>query len=326
MRTGQIHGMDLTHALRLLRPDGHLPLPLDQPFTHQLARANGLRPNDLTALVSAGVLRRPLRGVYVAATVPDSLSLRLACLRLVIPPDCVVCDRHAGWLHGAEMVLAPGEHLQAMPLAVFRPRGHDRLRNGLVDGGERSLLPSDVMEIEGVKVTTPLRTALDLGRVRWPERAIAALDAMLRLGAFEHEELLGHVHRFSGARWVRTLRTVAPLADARSESPGESVLRLKMVERRIPVEPQVEVWDDARFVARLDLADRESMFGGEYDGDEWHSTPEQRAHDRARRRDADDQGWTLAVFRKENVFGPLADVDRIAADAYRRARARRGLP
>ena len=318
--------MDLSHALMLGRPDGGPDLPLDQPFTHQSARASGLTPNDLTALVGSGVLRRPIRGVYVAATVPDSTSLRLACLRLVIPPDSVVCDRHAGWLHGAEMVLAPGEHLQAMPLTIFRTRGHDRLRNGLVDGGERTLLRSDVMEMEGVKVTTPLRTALDLGRVRWPERAIAALDAMLRLGQFDHDELLGHVHRFSGARWVRTLRAVAPLADARSESPGESVLRLKMVERRIPVEPQVEVRDGSRFVARLDLADRESQFGGEYDGEEWHTTPEQQAHDRSRRTDADGLGWTIAVFRKENVFGPRADVDRIATEAYRRARARRGLP
>lgn len=317
--------MDLSHALMLGQPRAGFPLPLEQPFTHTTAREAGLRPNDLTALVATGSLRRPLRGVYVAATTPDSTRLRLACLRLVIPPDCVVCDRHAGWLHGAEMVLAPGEHLQAMPLTVFRTHGHSRLRNGLVDGGERSLLPSDVVEIEGVKVTSALRTALDLGRVRWPDRAIAGLDAMLRLGAFEHEELLAHVHRFTGARWVRTLRAVAPLADGRSESPAESVLRLRMVERRIPVEPQVEVWDDARFVARLDLGDRRSRFGAEYDGEEWHSTPEQRAHDQARRGDADEQGWTVAVFRKENVFGPLADVDRLAAEAYHRARARRGL-
>ncbi len=174
----------------LSRPGAGPDLPLDQPFTHQSARATGLTPNDLTDLVASGALRRPIRGVYVAATVPDSTSLRLACLRLVLPPDSVVCDRHAGWLHGAEMVLAPGEHLQAMPLTIFRTRGHDRLRNGLVDGGERTLLRSDVMEIEGVKVTTPLRTALDLGRVRWPERAIAALDAMLRLEVFDHDELL----------------------------------------------------------------------------------------------------------------------------------------
>ncbi len=318
--------MDLTHALMLGQLPSDFPLPLDRPFTHQTAREVGLRPNQLTALVTAGALSRPLRGVYVAATTPDSTCLRLACLRLVIPADSVVCDRHAGWLHGAEMVLAPGEHLQVMPLTIFRRRGHGRLRNGLVDGGERSLLASDVVEMEGVKVTSPLRTALDLGRVRWPERAIAGLDAMLRLGAFERDELLAHVHRFTGARWVRTLRAVAPLADGRSESPGESVLRLRLVERRIPVEPQVEVWEAGRFVARLDLADPDSRFGAEYDGEEWHSSPEQRAHDRARRTDADEQGWTIAVFRRENVFGPLADVDRLAAQAYARARSRQGLP
>ena len=45
-------------------------------------------------------------------------------------------------------------------------------------------------------MTTPLRTALDLGRQRWPEPALTALDALHRLGAFSVEELLAEVDRF----------------------------------------------------------------------------------------------------------------------------------
>ena len=42
---------------------------------------------------------------------------------------------------GAEMVLAPNEHLELLPVSVFRPSGMGRLRNGLADSGERNLTP-----------------------------------------------------------------------------------------------------------------------------------------------------------------------------------------
>ncbi len=98
-----------------------------------------------------------------------------------------------------------------------------------------------------------------------------------------------------------------------------------MVKRRIPVEPQVEVRDGSRFVARLDLADRESMFGGEYDGEEWHTTPEQRERDRTPAYGRRELGWIIVVLRKENLFGPRPPtIDRIATQARERARSRRG--
>ena len=49
----------------------------------------------------------PIRGVLHSSQLPDGLSLRIACLKLVIPEDAVVTDRTAGWLHGAPMILAP---------------------------------------------------------------------------------------------------------------------------------------------------------------------------------------------------------------------------
>ena len=88
--------------------DGRFPLPLDRPFTHGTAREAGLQNRDLGVLVTEGFLRRLVAGVYVADQVPDSLALRAQALRLVVPPDAVVTDRTAGWLHGAPMVLAPG--------------------------------------------------------------------------------------------------------------------------------------------------------------------------------------------------------------------------
>jgi hypothetical protein len=107
-----------------------------------------------------------------------------------------------------------------MPVTMDLPLGRGRLRNKLVDSGQRALLPRDTTELHGLRVTTPLRTALDLGRQRWPEPAISALDAMHRLDAFSRAELCHEIDRFKGMRWVTTLRQVAPHMDGRSQSGG----------------------------------------------------------------------------------------------------------
>lgn len=302
------------------------PLPFDRPFTAREARREaGLTYDVLARLVRDGFLRHPIRGVYVASQVPDSVGLRCACLRCVVPPDCVIVDRHAGWVHGAEMILAPNEHIEHQPIRVFRPSGRGRLRNDLTDSGERNLLPRDIVEVDGLRVSTPIRTAWDLGRQRWTDRAIAGMDQMLRLGVFSKDELLAGVERFRGMRWVRTLRVIAPLTDGRAESPPESILRLRWIEANLPTpEPQIEVWHDGHFLARLDLGNRDLRFAAEYDGEEWHSTPEHLTHDRERRADVTDEtDWIVVPLRKQNLFGPTQDVEVVLRRRVAAARSRR---
>lgn len=305
--------------------DDRFPLPLDQPFSVHDARREGLTSRHLTDLVEAALLRRPLRGVYLATQAGDSPRLRAECIRLTVPDDAVLCDRHAGWLHGAEMVLAPNEHLHLQPISVFRPSGRGRLRNGLVDSGERALTPGDVTEVDGIAVTTPLRTAWDLGRQRYLEPGIAGLDAMLRLGGVDRAELLDGVGRFRGQRWVTHLRLLAPLADGRAASPGESVLRLRWIGAGLP-EPtcQVEVWEAGALLAVLDVANEDLRYSAEYDGAEWHSSPEQREHDQRRRARVSEHGWIVDAFVKTNVFGVHADAERTLRDGARRARLAAG--
>lgn len=308
--------------------DDSCSLPLDRPFTAATARAEaGIDYRTLKRLVDQGLLHHPIRGVYVAAQVPDSVDLRCACLHLVVPPDAVVVDRHAGWLHGAEMVLAPGEHLALAPTAVFRPSGRGRVRNDLSVSGERNLLPRDVMELDGLKVSTPIRTAWDLGRVRWPDRALPAIDQMLRLQSFTKEEFLAGVERFRRTRWVTTLRAVAPLGDGRAESPPESVLRLRWIEANLPTPtPQLEVWLLDRLLGRLDLGNEPMRYGAEYDGDEWHSSPEQLVHDRRRRAElADAGGFHVVAMRKHNLFGPQQNAEQILVMGAAEARRRFGI-
>lgn len=319
-----IGGMDLHtfDGAKALDPSSNLPL--DVPFTAAVARAEGVPRHLLTRWCQQGLLRQPIRRVYVSSALPDSPLLRAQCLILVTPDDCVICDRHAGWLHGAEMVLAPGDHLGARPISMFRPSGNGRLENGIVISGERNLIPSDITEVLGLPVTTTLRTAWDLGRVRRREDAISALDQMLRLVGFPLEVFLAGVERFRGMRWVTTLRLIAPLADGRAESPPESILRLYWIDVGLPwPQPQLEIWRNGVFVARVDLANEDLGYVAEYYGEEWHTSDEQREHDSTRVEAIERSDFVVDVFTKENVFGQRRDAERRLVLGADRARALR---
>lgn len=297
----------------------------DAPFTTEMAREVGLTSTQLYQLTRASVIRSVVKGVHVAAEQPDGMVLRLAALRLVARPSSVLCDRHAGWLHGAEMMLAPGEHLAVRPLRVMRRRGSATLRNGLVERGQRDLSDADVTEVSGLLVTTPLRTCADLGMVRWPSEALAGMNALYRTGLVDKERLVARSTGFTGRRWVTTLRVVAPLVHGRCESPPEDILWLRCRESGIDLEPQVELWDGDDFVGRFDLADESLRFAVEYDGEEWHSSPEQQAHDEARRRRARALGWTVVVLTKNELFAQTLRAEDAIRAGLRTARVRAGL-
>ena len=164
-------------------------LPPDRPFTSRSAREQGLTYGMLKQLVSSHVLVHPLRGVYYLAGLPDSLELRIAVLKLVVPPGAVVTDRTAAWLWGAQRVLAPGAHLEVPPISMFCLPG-SRLRNKLVESGQRMLLPTDTEMVDGLRVTTPLRTACDVGRLLHRDQAIGVLDALGALNRYDAPQLL----------------------------------------------------------------------------------------------------------------------------------------
>ncbi len=306
--------------------DGRFPLPLDRPFTHAAAREVGLQNRDLCVLVDEGFLRRLVAGVYVANQVPDSLMLRAQALRLVVPPDAVVTDRTAGWLLGAPMVLAPGDHLVTPQVSMFVNRKGARLRHDVTSSGERTLQSRDVTEVLGVGVTTALRTACDLGRLLNRDRAFAALDAMLALGDFDADELWDAVKRFRGMRGVRQLRGFAPLADGRAQSAAESILRLRWLDLlTLPrPEPQIEVPRPGQSSYWLDLGIRDLRYAAEYDGEEWHlRTPEQSARDAKRRTwMREERGWIIDVVTKDNLFGRTRDIEGILLNGVRDARRR----
>ena len=304
------------------------PVPIDRPFTTTWARAQGVDPRRLRAWVRAGLLVVPVHGVLHAAQLADSLDLRLACLRLVVPDHAVVTDRTAAWLHGAPMVLEPHAHRRVPRVDMFLLPG-GRIRRSVVRSGQRELLPSEIEELGGIRVTTPLRTVCDLGMKLPRKQAFAAMCAMMKVADFTRDDIRRQADvRFKGHRWVRQLRVLIPLCDPRFESPGECILALIWVETPglPPFEPQWRV-DGPDGFFYLDLAVPGLRYAAEYDGEEFHG-PEQRAADQARRSWlSETDGWSFGIFVAADVrgTGQIAS-DRLMrdlADARRTFAARR---
>ena len=213
-------------------------IPLDQPFTAAQAAGWGVSRQTLRTLVARGLVRRMLAGVYVAVQAVDDMGLRAAALALVVPEAAVVTDRTAAWLHGVN-VLPRSSGTTPPPLNVFHTTDTRMDRPG-VASGRRGLIPTDITVVRGVRVTTALRTSLDLGRLLWRYDALGAIDAFLRIGV-PHEILSAEIDRFKGYRGVRQLRALAPLGDGRAESLAESALRLNWLDAGLP-RPDLQTW------------------------------------------------------------------------------------
>lgn len=308
----------------LLPVDADERLPFGEPFTIAQARDRGVSERVLQRLARDGVLRRVFRGVYVDSAADDDLLMRAKALSLAVPPTAVVTDEAAAWARGIDLV-ARGDHVIPPPVSIVQPHGCGRVRQRGADGGRRLLFPRDVESLHGVQVTTALRTGLDLARTRSRSRGIAALDAMLRTKEFTHDEMLHEVLRFKGFRGVVRLRTLAPLADPRAESPAESVMRLLWFDAGLPTPSlQIPVTDDEGWeVYRLDLGLPEIRYAVEYDGVAWHSSPAQRVRDRQRRAWLrDERGWVLDVLGTDQVFKHPAHAIEIMRASVARAERR----
>ena len=238
-------------------------------------------------------------------------------------PFDVVTDRTAAWLHGIDTFDAIDlDVLPSVDRRALRGRARARCRNTIQ--GVRDLAPGDVMQIGGLLVTTPIRTALDLGCMLRPWAAVAAMDAFMRMFGLTKEQLRVELLRFRGRRGVVQCRWVVSMADPRSESGGESFCRCAIADRGLPrPTPQFWVYEGDQPRYRLDLAYGWAKVAIEYDGRDHHDSPSQRAADAERRAWLRARGWTVIVVRAEDLTSErVAEWTTKVADALRsRARA-----
>lgn len=278
------------------------------PFTCRQALAAGISRRRLDDAVAARTVRRVLHGVYASTDLEDGPALRIRAARLVTSPHSVICDRTAAWVHGCEV--HDYRELDVIPpIESYVLRGHDPTDRPECVGGTRDLRPEDWCEIDGVRVTTPIRTAMDLGCKLSRPQALGAMDALMRSYGFTVEEMMRILPRYFRRRGVRRLRTIIALGDPRSESRAESWVRLEIVDHGLPVPvPQHWVHVDGVPTYRLDLAYPHARVAIEYDGEEFHTGLEHRERDRRRREHLRELGWTVIVVTKADLAPDRVDV------------------
>jgi hypothetical protein len=282
-------------------------------FTADQARANGITGWCLAEMVRRGTVRRLLYDAYVDASVPDTVHLRAQAVCLVMPDSAVICRRTAAWLYGID-AYGPDERDQPMTVECVVLARLARVRRKGVRGWEETLAPEDITTSHGVRVTTPTRTALDLARYAPRFIGLAAVDAFCHGGLATPEALMACAQRFPGGRNIAIARQLIEWAEPLTESPGESWLRLRLLDAGFPrPQAQIRILDDqGRLVYRLDLGYPDLKLGLEYDGQEFHDSPEAQKHDTRRRRRLDRQfGWDTYAFGRGDVLGRHPTVELV---------------
>lgn len=284
----------------------------DEPFLIRDAAKYGLGRRRRERLQADGVLIQPIRGVIMSADGRDDTLRRAAAVGLVLPPGAAVCGPVAAWLHGVDP-RAPWQREEPFRLECVVPRGKEPPDLPAVTGHVDLLGPHDVVSVDGLPVTSVERTALDAARTLAPHMALGVLDAFAHRSMVDKDRLAERVDEWTRRRGVAQARRLVELCDPKAESFGESWLRLRILDACFPA-PSTQIWivDGAGVgVYRLDLGWPEPRIAVEYDGLEFHDSPEQRLRDIARREDlAVRFGWNVIGVGRGEVLGRSLELER----------------
>lgn len=213
-------------------------------------------------------------------------------------------------MHGAKWV-DPGA-----PLEILHTN-----RNPLIGVKVRSdrIEDDEIVWLDGIPVTTPARTALDLACWYQTDDAVAALDALLSATDLKPIEVEALAQRYPGRRGIRRAAIALDLADGGSQSPKETWLRLLLIRAGFPrPQTQIPVCDDfGEPFAYLDMGWEDLKVSAEYDG-EHHRTDKRRySWDIRRQEKIEGRGWiNIRVVATDR---PADIIQRVATARTRRA-------
>lgn len=202
----------------------------------------------------------------------------------------VVSHLSAAVLHGFEVLELPAI------AQVTVPRGQHR-RASTIDCELH--WADDVPALEGR--TTKLRTVLDCARTLPFAAGLCVADSALRRGGIQRDQLLAAAVTLLGPGSAHA-RQIAAAADARAESPLESVLRAVLLEAGIDGFVPQWVVQDETFSARIDLAHPTLRLALEADSFAHHGTRAALARDCRRQTQLTIRGWRLLRFSWEDVM------------------------
>jgi hypothetical protein len=265
--------------------------------------------------LKARLYRRLLHNAYADPGLPADHQLYARAAVLLMPPDGVLGGRSAATWFGAPFA-SPQD-----PVVVIVPRDSSWRGPKGVQVHRTTLSPSDVMTLDdGVRVTTPERTAWDIATLETVADAVALLDGMVRAGHVTEQRLREMVVEGRGRWRASRAAIVMPLVDGRSQSPPESWTRVACVRAGLAVPtPQYVVIERGEFLGKVDLAWPEARLIVEYEGPHHFDEAKQREDDERYRR-LTAAGWRVIRLSAADLRDMDAIVRRIA-EALREAAA-----
>lgn len=250
--------------------------------TRRQLLALGWRPRQIAHQTpgAGSALRRLQRNQYVREELWNDLWPE-SRHRLEIAAACAEMTDGVGVIsHESAAVLWDGALFRHVPDAVHvtLARGRGTSRAGLTRHAD-DLPDEDVAEVAGIRCTSLDRTVFDAARTLPIEAGTAFADAALRRIALRarlydtdlaerwRAGMRERVARASGVRGVRRALQVIEFADGRSESPGESVHRLRLAQIGFAhLRPQVAVRGPRGSTFYVDLEDEKEQICFEFDG------------------------------------------------------------
>jgi hypothetical protein len=146
---------------------------------------------------------------------------------------------------------------------------------------EERIEPDEIAIVDGMRVTIPARTALDLARRRRLGVAVAAIDALAQAVELKPADIELLAGRYAGRRGIKAARAAIELIDGGAQSPKETWLRLLLETSGFP-RPQTQIvvrnewgWPEAY----LDMGWEDIKVAVEYDGDQHRSSRAQYVKD-----------------------------------------------
>jgi very-short-patch-repair endonuclease len=294
---------DVRHAAAVPRPPRHPPDLHRKAFRGSAVVAAGrLTRNELRS----SAWRRLFRDVYVCSCVATTHATRAVAVARALLPGSVVSGRSAAVLWGIDAAGAEDD------VEVTVPPGRPVTAVRGVRVRRRNLPVGAMTAHRGVRVTTPVATALDVARDLATDDAVVLLDQLTG----------GHVVDLRAVRAAaeaaigpgsRRARAAVALADGLAGSPQETRLRLLLTGSRLPNPvAQYVVRDAEGFVARVDFAWPDKHVAVEYEG-RWHGERQHVARDRRRLNRLTAAGWTVVFVTAEDLADPAGLVVWISA-------------
>jgi hypothetical protein len=274
--------------------------------TAEQCRAAGVSGDEIRSQCRAGEWIRLSRGAYLVDArrfegVPRLSAIRAAAISA--GPSAVAVLATAAELHGIAGLHRDDDVHVSLPGTNARNR---RPTEPGIRLHQLVLKPGETTTVDGIDVTTPVRTLADLVRRVDRLTAVSLLDSSLNRRIIVAEDLDVVKDMLTGRRGAARVRPWLAEADARAESPLETRVRLRACDGGVPPdELQYRVRNrNGDIVAIADLAWTRARVVGEADGFEAHDSPVAVFRDRKRQNDIVKAGFNPVRFTWEDTLSP----------------------